>query len=42
MSTISLVAASAQDLEPVALLRARSWRNTYHGIVRYWWAALAP
>jgi len=33
MSTISLVAASAQDLEPIALLHARSWRNTYRGIV---------
>ena len=33
MSTISLVAASAQDLEPIALLHAQSWRNTYRGIV---------
>jgi GNAT superfamily N-acetyltransferase len=33
MRTISLVPASAQDLEPIALLHARSWRNTYRGIV---------
>jgi GNAT superfamily N-acetyltransferase len=33
MSTIFLVAASARDLEPIALLHAQSWRNTYRGIV---------
>ena len=33
MSQISLVAASAQDLEPIALLHAQSWRSTYRGIV---------
>jgi GNAT superfamily N-acetyltransferase len=33
MRPISLIAARAQDLEPIALLHARSWRNTYRGIV---------
>jgi GNAT superfamily N-acetyltransferase len=33
MSPISLIAASQQDLEPIALLHAQSWRSTYRGIV---------
>jgi GNAT superfamily N-acetyltransferase len=33
MSAIALVAASEQDLEPIALLHAQSWRSTYRGIV---------
>jgi GNAT superfamily N-acetyltransferase len=33
MSSVSLVAAGPQDLEPIALLHAQSWRSTYRGIV---------